>query len=177
MFTKSSKQAVKACWPPQERCVVWERRWSPSLDKEHHPETPWNSEIVTEMDWALHHSQPGWQIGISPWTPRKHVLDISGLSCLKIEAYKANGRVEPPLLPIEIEGELEYEVERILDKRINKLGCRRDSVEYLVKWLGYGLSITIGNQQKQLLMHSSWFNLLRIDPCLWWICNLLILIP
>ena len=65
-------------------------------------------------------------------------MDISGLSCLKIEAYKANGRVEPPLLPIEIEGELEYEVERILDKRINKLGCRRDSVEYLVKWLGYG---------------------------------------
>ena len=56
----------------------------------------------------------------------------------KLKPYKASGRVQPPPVPIEIEGELEYEVERILDKRINKQSRRRDSVEYLVKWLGYG---------------------------------------
>ena len=56
----------------------------------------------------------------------------------KLKPYKASGRVQPPPVPIEIEGELEYEVERILDKRINKRSRRRDSVEYLVKWLGYG---------------------------------------
>ena len=56
----------------------------------------------------------------------------------KLKPYKASGRVQPPPVPIEIEGELEYEVGRILDKRINKRSRRRDSVEYLVKWLGYG---------------------------------------
>ena len=56
----------------------------------------------------------------------------------KLKPYKASGRVQPPPVPIEIEGELEYEVECILDKRINKRSRRRDSVEYLVKWLGYG---------------------------------------
>ena len=57
---------------------------------------------------------------------------------LKLQPYKASGRVQPSPVPIKIEGELEYEVERILDKRINKQSRRRDSVEYLVKWLGYG---------------------------------------
>ena len=57
---------------------------------------------------------------------------------LKLKPYKASGRVQSPPVPIEIEGELEYEVERILDKRTNKGSRRRDSVEYLVKWLGYG---------------------------------------
>ena len=56
----------------------------------------------------------------------------------KLKPYKASGRVQPPPVPLEIEGELEYEVERILDKRINKQSRRRDSLEYLVKWLGYG---------------------------------------
>ena len=56
----------------------------------------------------------------------------------KLKPYKASGRLQPPLVPIEIEGELEYEVEPILDKRINKQSHIQDSVEYLVKWLGYG---------------------------------------
>jgi transposase InsO family protein len=56
----------------------------------------------------------------------------------KLKPYKAGGRVQPPPVPIDIEGELEYEVERILDKRTLKRSRRSDSVEYLVKWLGYG---------------------------------------
>ena len=56
----------------------------------------------------------------------------------KLKPYKASGRVQPPPVPIEIEGELEYEVEQILDKRIMKRRCRSDAVEYLIKWLGYG---------------------------------------
>ena len=56
----------------------------------------------------------------------------------KLKPYNASGRVQPPRALIEIEGELEYEVERILDKRIVKHSHRRDSVEYLVKWLRYG---------------------------------------
>ena len=56
----------------------------------------------------------------------------------KLKPYKASGRVQPPPVPIEIEGELEYEVECILDKRITKCRCQDHVVEYLVKWLGYG---------------------------------------
>ena len=56
----------------------------------------------------------------------------------KLKPYKASGRVQPPPVPIEIEGELEYEVERVLDKRIVKRRRKDRAVEYLVKWLGYG---------------------------------------
>ena len=56
----------------------------------------------------------------------------------KLKPYKASGRVQPPPVPIEIEGELEYEVERVLDKRLTKRSRRNNVVEYLVKWLGYG---------------------------------------
>ena len=56
----------------------------------------------------------------------------------KLKPYKASGRVQPPPVPIEIKGELEYEVERILDKRVTKRHRKRGAVEYLVKWLGYG---------------------------------------
>ena len=36
----------------------------------------------------------------------------------KFKPYKVSGRVQPPPVPIKIEGELEYEVERILNNRI-----------------------------------------------------------
>jgi Chromo (CHRromatin Organisation MOdifier) domain len=52
-----------------------------------------------------------------------------------IEPFVPNtieGRTQEPPPPIEIDGELEYEVEDIVDKRI-----RRNKEEYLVKWLGY----------------------------------------
>ena len=44
--------------------------------------------------------------------------------------------VQPPPPPIEIDGEPEYEIEEILD---SKLDCRRRKCKllYLVSWLGY----------------------------------------
>ena len=47
------------------------------------------------------------------------------------------GKIPPPPMPITVEGELEYEVERILMHRELKLkkGIKR---EYLIKWSGYG---------------------------------------
>jgi hypothetical protein len=41
------------------------------------------------------------------------------------------GQVNPPPPPIEVEGELEWEVEEILDSR-----KRRNKIQYLVKWIG-----------------------------------------
>ena len=53
-----------------------------------------------------------------------------------LKPYK-QGRAPPPPLPMEVEGELVYEVESILfhrEKKTNKVVKK----EYYVKWLGYG---------------------------------------
>jgi len=54
-----------------------------------------------------------------------------------LDSYRANkidGREQPPLPPPDImNGELQYEVEAVLDSRI-----RRNKLEYLVEWKGYG---------------------------------------
>ena len=46
------------------------------------------------------------------------------------------GRNIPPPPPITVNDQLEYEVERLLDKRTRKFG-RHQRIEYLVKWKGY----------------------------------------
>src|ERR1700746_2039207 len=45
-------------------------------------------------------------------------------------------RVQPPPLPIEIEGEPEYEIAEILDSKIDQHHCNCKLL-YLVHWLGY----------------------------------------
>ena len=55
----------------------------------------------------------------------------------KLALYKEGGRVQPPPPPIELEGELEYTVENILDKRVRRVR-NKQRTEYLVKWAGYG---------------------------------------
>jgi hypothetical protein len=54
-----------------------------------------------------------------------------------LQAYRSDGRVQPPPFPIEIDGEEEYEVEQILLHRDRRYG-KRARREYLIKWLGYG---------------------------------------
>jgi hypothetical protein len=52
-----------------------------------------------------------------------------------LEPYRPNpftSRIQPPPPPIEIDGELEYEVEDIVDYKI-----KRNKKQYLVKWVGY----------------------------------------
>lgn len=51
----------------------------------------------------------------------------------KFEEDEIEGRVQAPPEPVEIEGEDEWEVEAVLDKR-----KRRNKIEYLVSWKGYG---------------------------------------
>ena len=54
-----------------------------------------------------------------------------------LEPHKGDpipGRVQPPPPPIEVEGEEEYEVEKILDSRWIENGSR---FQYRVKWVGY----------------------------------------
>ena len=49
----------------------------------------------------------------------------------RLAEYRTDGRCQPPPPPIELEGELEYEVEKILDKRTRKVG-RRNRLKYLI---------------------------------------------
>ena len=66
---------------------------------------------------------PGWRIH-----PVFHVS--------LLEAYRSDGRVQPPPPPLDLEGVLEYEVESILDHRFR--GRRHPRTSYLVAWKGYG---------------------------------------
>jgi hypothetical protein len=67
---------------------------------------------------------PGWRIHL--------VFHVSLL-----EPYRSDGRVQPPPVPIELEGHLEYEVECILDHRFSDK--KRQKLSYLISWKGYGL--------------------------------------
>jgi hypothetical protein len=72
---------------------------------------------------------PGWRIH-----PVFHVS--------LLEPYRSDGRVQPPPIPIKLEGHLEYEVECILDHRFSDK--KRQRLSYLISWKGYGLE------------HNSW---------------------
>jgi len=53
-----------------------------------------------------------------------------------LEPYRENvlpGRVQEPPPPVEVEGEVEYEVAAILDSKIE-----RGKLKYLVDWVNYG---------------------------------------
>jgi len=63
------------------------------------------------------------------------IHDVFHVSLLK--PYRQDGNKKPPPAPVDIEGELEYEVERILDCRDVRSGKKMQR-EFLVKWLGYG---------------------------------------
>ena len=76
-------------------------------------------------------SAVAYRLTLPPTMSRLHpVFHVS-----KLAPYRTDGRCQPPP-PVELDGELEYEVEKLLDKRIRRRG-RRDVVEYLIKWLNY----------------------------------------
>jgi hypothetical protein len=59
-----------------------------------------------------------------------------------IQQYRSDGRVQPPPPPLELEDGLEYEVERILSHRDQKVRTKGKRTvirtDYLVSWVGYG---------------------------------------
>ena len=66
-------------------------------------------------------------------TPQMRVHPVFHVSLL--EPYRENqlaGRTQDPPPPLEVEGDLEYEVKEILDSRIV-----RGKLKYLVDWVGY----------------------------------------
>lgn len=65
-----------------------------------------------------------------------HLYNTPVFHMPKLMRYRTDGQCQPPLPLIELEGELKYEVEKILNKRIWKVG-RRSRIEYLIHWHGY----------------------------------------
>jgi hypothetical protein len=63
----------------------------------------------------------------------KGMHDVFHVSLL--HPYRTDGRYQPPPPPVQIEGQEEYEVQRILDHRDRK---GRKGYEYLIQWTGYG---------------------------------------
>lgn len=61
--------------------------------------------------------------------------DVFHVSLLK--PYKQDGNVQPPPPPDLIDGELEYEVDKVLAHRDRKVRGKKTKREYLVKWVGY----------------------------------------
>jgi hypothetical protein len=66
-----------------------------------------------------------------------NVFHVSLLKRFKDNPELFASRKETPPEPIEIDGETEYEVEKILDSR-NRKSKNKVTREYLVKWKGYG---------------------------------------
>jgi hypothetical protein len=53
-----------------------------------------------------------------------------------LEPYRSNGRVQPPPVPFELKGHLEYEVKCIFDHRFSVK--KRQKLSYFIFWKGYG---------------------------------------
>jgi hypothetical protein len=79
------------------------------------------------------------------------IHDVFHISLLK--PYHSDGTVQPPP-PIEIDGELEYEVEKILMHRSVKIG-RKTTTEYLIKWQGYEVEHNSWEPESALLNSQS----------------------
>ena len=67
--------------------------------------------------------------------PTMRIHDVFHVSLLK--QYHSDGRIQPPPAADIINGEPEWEVERILGHRLVKRGCKTVT-EYLITFLGYG---------------------------------------
>lgn len=65
------------------------------------------------------------------------------LIVVRLAKYHADGQCQPP--PIELEGDLEYDVKRILNKRAHETG-RRSHIEYVIHWQCYDHTMALGNQ-------------------------------
>jgi hypothetical protein len=71
------------------------------------------------------------QVKLPPSVPIHNVFHIS-----LVKPYRLDGRTQPPPAPLLVDGELEFEVEQILQHREVKRG-KQIKIQYLVKWLGY----------------------------------------
>jgi hypothetical protein len=83
-----------------------------------------SEEIVGERKLACHLQLP-------PQMPIHPVFHVSLLEPYKVSRFAGRMQARPP--PMEVEGELEYEVKEIVDSK-----AVRGKLQYHVEWVGYG---------------------------------------
>jgi hypothetical protein len=76
------------------------------------------------------------------------IHDVFHVSLLR--EFKESGRYQPPPAPIEVDGEWEYEVEKILNERTVRRG-RRNVTEFFVQWKGYSVEHNTWEPEENLL--------------------------
>ena len=77
------------------------------------------------------HGPVAYRLNIADKMPRSRIHPVFHVELLK--QYRADGRYQPPPPVLTLEGEEEYEVERILDHK-----QRGNKTRYLIRWAGYG---------------------------------------
>src|SRR6201999_2701125 len=91
----------------------------------------WASE--KEKDYPSLMASATYRLDLPPHMQLHDVFHVEKLSpCIENKTYGTHP--EPP--PVEVEGELEYEVDSILDSKIDRRV--KGGIRYLVRWKGYG---------------------------------------
>ncbi len=93
----------------------------------------------TQTTALLHRALQGhsqcWTSGLPPGSKGLRAHPVFHVSLLK--RYKPDNTYQPPM-PYELEGDLVYDVERIINHRYVKRSRGPHKLQYLVKWEGYG---------------------------------------
>ena len=64
------------------------------------------------------------------------VHDVFHVELLK--GFREGTRYQPPPIPVDVDGHMEYVIEEVIQHRYRRRGKRPPASEYLVKWAGYG---------------------------------------
>ena len=146
-FQKTLEQAKLRLQQAQQRQKAYADRHRRHVEYEEGEQVLLNSRNLKLKHPGSRKLLPRW---VGPFTVERHIKPVAYRLALpdsmrivhpvfhvsRLAGYRTDGRCQPPPPPIELEGELKYEVEKILDKRTRKTGrCNR--MEYLIQWRGY----------------------------------------
>ncbi len=106
--------------------------WSDLTCAPHAQVTSWTSRCFGPFEISQKISDSAYRLRLPASWKIHDVLHVSHLIPERKDTILGRRQEPPP--PVEIEGEVEYEVERILKERKTRGGV----THYLVRWVGYG---------------------------------------